>query len=118
MSENIQFDVKKLRALLVEHRNELLDIAEVGKDSRRPVELDQARVGRLSRMDALQDQAMAVETDRRRNLEISRIEEALKRLETGEYGYCTSCGEAIAPKRLQFDPATPLCIDCAAKEKG
>ena len=80
---------------------------------RRPVELDQSRVGRLSRMDALRDQAMAVESERRRGVEIVRIDAALARIEGGEYGFCLVCEDDIGVKRLEFDPATPLCITCA-----
>ena len=94
-------------------RQELLDLAATSEEGRRPVELDQARVGRLSRMDALQDQAMSLETDRRRHGEISRIEAALKRVELGDFGFCLSCGEDIALKRLEFDPTLPTCVDCA-----
>lgn len=80
----------------------------------RPVELDQTRMGRLSRMDALQGQAMAQETERRRKNELQRIEAALMRVESGDYGYCVTCGEEISAKRLALDPSTPLCIDCAS----
>ena len=89
--------------------------AAAGDDPRAAVELDQSRIGRLSRMDALQIQAMSVETERRRKIELHRIEAALERIEQGEYGYCLACGGEIAPKRLLSDPATPLCIDCAEK---
>ena len=109
-----KMNVKALKAELIAHREELQRVGAAGADSRRPVELDQTRVGRLSRMDALQDQAMALETERRRGLEIERIEAALKRIEDGEYGYCLSCGEEIPAKRLEFDPATPVCVDCAS----
>lgn len=78
------------------------------------MELDQTRVGRLSRMDALQGQAMAQETERRRKNELQRIEAALLRVESGDYGYCVTCGEEISAKRLALDPSTPLCIDCAS----
>ena len=108
-----KIDVKAQKAKLIAHREELHRIGSVGADSRRPVELDQTRIGRLSRMDALQDQAMALETDRRRGLEIERIEAALKRIEADDYGYCLSCGEEIPAKRLELDPATPVCVDCA-----
>lgn len=104
---------KDVAKRLIEKREELRAIAAASRDSRKPVELDQSRVGRLSRMDALQDQAMALETERRREIEIRRIGAALDRVETGDYGYCLTCGEEIAPKRLEFDPATPVCIDCA-----
>jgi len=81
---------------------------------RRPVELDQQAVGRLSRMDALQVQAMALETSRRRRNDLRRIEAALARMDEGEYGYCVECGEEIAMRRLELDPAAPLCIGCAS----
>ena len=66
-------------------------------------------------MDALQSQAMAVEVERRRIAETARIAGALERLEQGEYGYCVNCSEPIAPKRLELDPATPLCVNCAGR---
>lgn len=83
-----------------------------------PVELDQTRVGRLSRMDAMQQQAMARAAARRTELELQRLRSALDRLRAGEYGYCVKCEEEIAAGRLRADPATLLCIDCArAAEK-
>ena len=109
--KDINFD--SLKDSLIVHRKELLEDEELSAESREAVELDQSRVGRLSRMEALQDQAMAVETERRRLAELKRIEMALDRIDTGEYGYCTACGEEIARKRLESDPATPLCINCA-----
>ncbi|MDH5748809.1 MAG: TraR/DksA C4-type zinc finger protein [Rhodospirillales bacterium] len=107
-------ELNKYKTRLLEIRQELLKDAESSEEARKPVELDQTAVGRLSRMDALQVQAMALETERRRNIELKKIDSALKRIETGSYGYCGTCGEDIAPKRLENDPATPLCIDCAS----
>lgn len=80
--------------------------------ARSVVELDQTSTGRLSRMDALQHQAMAQAQLRRRAAERLRIQAALARLDDGEYGYCTDCGEAIDPKRLEVDPALARCADC------
>ena len=79
-----------------------------------PVELDQARVGRLSRMDALQIQAMSKETGRRRRQLLREVDLALERMDAGEYGLCRDCGEAIAEARLEIQPTARLCIDCAA----
>jgi DnaK suppressor protein len=98
---------------LLKRRDELLAIIRSSAENSQPVELDQSRVGRLSRMDAIQGQAMAQETERRRRNELVRIEAALERLETGEYGNCASCDEEISKKRLELDPSTPLCIGCA-----
>lgn len=82
---------------------------------RAPVALDQQSVGRLSRMDALQSQAMAQASDRRRQARGTLIANALQRMEEGEYGYCLECGEFIGLKRLEVDPAAAWCVDCAGK---
>jgi DnaK suppressor protein len=84
-------------------------------DDRKPVELDQTTVGRLSRMDALQRQAMAQAAERQRQTRTARLTAALERLEAGDYGYCVRCGEAIAAQRLAIDPAAPTCIGCAKR---
>ena len=83
------------------------------RDARRPVALDPQSVGRLSRMDALQNQAMAQGQSRRRDVREGMIRAALARIEEGEFGSCTECGEPIAPARLALDPAVPTCIACA-----
>jgi DnaK suppressor protein len=113
MSDNSIIDPEAVRAALIAHRKELLRLVESSAEARRTVELDQSRVGRLSRMDALQSQAMSVETDRRRKVELRQIEAALGRIDDGDYGFCVGCGEAIAPKRLALNPTTPICIECA-----
>ena len=109
---------RKFEALKVRLRERLDEIARARAataESRKPVELDQTTVGRLSRIDALQGQAMAQATERNRERESARILAALKRIEDGEYGYCTTCGEEIAPKRLEADPTISTCIRCASK---
>ena len=73
----------------------------------------QEKTGRLSRMDALQMQAMSAALEGRRQQDLKKIDAALKRLDEGEYGHCLKCGEAIAPGRLKSDPAAPLCAACA-----
>jgi len=114
MSERIDIDLKALKARLAAQREDLLHDGEVTAEERATVELDQTTVGRLSRMDALQNQAMQLETERRREVELKRIDAALERIAEGEYGYCVSCGEEIEKKRLDMDPATPVCVDCAS----
>ncbi|OOZ37889.1 TraR/DksA family transcriptional regulator [Solemya velesiana gill symbiont] len=114
-----ELDVEKFRRLLLLQRREaLMTVADAADDGAATVELDQTRVGRLSCMDALQAQAMSKENQRRREQELKRIAGALSRINEGEYGYCVSCGETIAEKRLEFDPAAPLCIECASKSEG
>ncbi len=106
-------DIESLQMRLIEQREALLDVAESTREAARTVELDQTRVGRVSRMDALQAQAMAKESDRRRLLALKRIDSALQRIEDDEYGNCLSCDEPIMVDRLEADPAALLCIDCA-----
>lgn len=108
-----QRDADYYRDKLTELKRKLIEENKAGEDATKTVELDQSKVGRLSRMDAMQSQAMAVETKRRREIKILRIESAMRRLEEDEYGFCTHCGLEIDPKRLEFDPTVLLCIDCA-----
>jgi DnaK suppressor protein len=107
-----------VRDKLVKLRDELEAVAATGEQSSQTVELDQARVGRLSRMDALQAQAMAKESGRRREVTLRRIAAALVRVENGEYGLCQSCDEPIHHKRLEFDPTALLCVQCAERAES
>jgi DnaK suppressor protein len=106
-------DLLRFEALLQKQRTALLKAGETGQQAEEVVELDQTRVGRLSRMDAMQAQAMSLETGRRRRLHIIEIDAALERVTAGDYGDCYECGEAINPKRLEADPSASFCIGCA-----
>lgn len=103
----------ELTTLLKQRRSELVDDRAINADARDTVALDQASVGRVSRIDALQGQQMALAQDRNRAAELVRIEAALQRIEDGAFGYCLVCDEPIAEKRLRFDPSAPTCISCA-----
>ncbi len=102
-----------MRERLLALREELEAVAATGDESSQVVELDQTRQGRLSRMDAMQAQAMSLESARRREMTLKRIAAALKRIEEGTFGLCQNCEGPINPKRLEFDPTALLCIDCA-----
>ena len=106
---------KQARKILIARREELEQLSQNSAEARETVTLDQASVGRLSRMDAIQQQAMAQATERQRSVEISRIENALKRLDEDEYGFCVECGEDISVKRMEIDPAATHCIKCAGR---
>ena len=108
----------EMRARLLALRDELESVAETGAESSQTVELDQSRLGRLSRMDAMQAQAMAQASGRRREETLRNISVALGRIESGEYGLCRSCDEPINEKRLAFDPTVSLCIECANKAEA
>ena len=105
--------LEKFQKELLKRLQELEESEKTTREDHATVELDQTTQGRLSRMDAMQVQAMALETKRRRELVMLRIKAALKRIDEKEFGWCLSCGEEIAFKRLQWDPSTPNCIGCA-----
>ncbi|TDQ63669.1 TraR/DksA family transcriptional regulator [Maritalea mobilis] len=113
MDELTEQEVDGFKAVLLAKQQELQAIDALGEEARKAVELDQQSVGRLSRMDALQGQAMAQAQKRQRQRELTRIEMALTRLQNGDYGYCDSCGDPIAKRRLEVDPAAGFCIRCA-----
>jgi len=111
--------IDTFRRRLLDRRAELKALEQTRRASAETVELDQTRQGRLSRMDALQGQAMARAAAERAGAQLRRIEAALARCDAGDFGYCLECGEPIAERRLEFDPTAALCIACAqARETG
>jgi len=115
MNERGDLNLKAIRNALEEERDTLAEASASTSEDRAPVELDQQSVGRLSRMDAIQVQAMAVATETRRQDRLHIIQAALQRLYDGEYGYCLGCDEDIPAKRLAIDPAVTRCVDCAGR---
>jgi len=103
----------ELRRQMEDELAELIEFHSAHLSDRSPVSLDQQSVGRVSRIDAMQRQAMAIASGNRRTLRIKALEAALRRAETGEYGYCAICGEPIAAKRLKANPTAYICIACA-----
>jgi DnaK suppressor protein len=108
-------DLQYFRKCLEERLKAITDGQTRQKTEGKPVELDQARVGRLSRMDAMQQQAMSQAAARLTDLERQRIQSALGRMESGDYGYCILCDEEIAEGRLRFNPSVMACISCATE---
>ena len=92
---------------------ELRALSDSSKQSRAPVTLDQQSVGRLSRMDAMQQQSMDLAKEERRAQRLTVLAAALRRMDEDEFGYCLKCGDDISEARLDIDPAVTLCVDCA-----
>ena len=103
----------KNRQRLLNLRIELEELEAISADARKPAQLDQSMVGRLSRMDAMQAVNMSQESSRRRQQTLKKIVGALMRIDAGNYGYCTLCDEQISFGRLSIDPTYSLCIHCA-----
>ncbi len=106
-------DIARFRAALLAEKAELAAENRTAAEDQATVTLDQQSVGRLSRMDAMQRQAMAQATARRRRDRDKRIAAALSRIDDGEFGYCIDCGEDIGQARLTLDPTLPTCVSCA-----
>lgn len=107
-------DRDKFKSLLEERRKELNQLRDAATDAQAPVALDQQSVGRVSRVDAMQQQAMAKAQEANRTRELARIELALRRIADDEFGECVDCGEPISTGRLKIDPSVSLCIKCAS----
>ncbi|MBW2243850.1 MAG: TraR/DksA family transcriptional regulator [Deltaproteobacteria bacterium] len=106
-----------LRADLERLRRELTAHAAATEQSARPVDLDQP-IGRLSRIDALQQQQLATAQRDAARLRLQQIDSALDRLECGDYGECISCGEEIEFRRLKARPESPVCLPCQNRREA
>lgn len=107
-------DLSFLRQRLLECLVEIEEQDRISAEGRNPVRLEQDSVGRLSRMDAMQMQAMALAQERRRKVERNAIVAALQRIENDDFGYCITCGDPIAELRLRNEPTALKCVDCAS----
>jgi DnaK suppressor protein len=82
--------------------------------SARPADLDQTSVGRLSRIEALQNQGMTQGLQEREKVQLAQVTEALRRIDHGGYGCCVECGVPIQFERLLVFPETPTCATCGS----
>ena len=110
--------IEELRTLLIAQQDELAELLHNADATTRPVTLDQQSVGRVSRIDAIQQQQMAIANQQQANDAMKRIELALARMDDGSYGDCLECGEPIAHARLQAQPFAGLCIDCQSASEA
>lgn len=109
----MSIDLEFFKAQLLSMQAEILGMSDMIEGSAKTVELDQNRVGRLSRMDAMQGQAMAKASAERQQEKLKLINRALARVENGSFGRCLECDEFIAIPRLEIDPTASHCIECA-----
>ncbi|MEQ8954820.1 MAG: TraR/DksA family transcriptional regulator [Gammaproteobacteria bacterium] len=102
----------KLQSRLETLRDKLQQQLQLSAAATGVVELDQTLVGRVSRVDALQQQSMALSTMRKIEHRLARVQQALARAADGDYGYCQRCDEAIELARLEAQPESALCLQC------
>lgn len=117
MSELTGAQKKELHSALLSLRNELQKLLEDSNEGAQPVSLDEP-IGRLSRMDAMQQQSMVKANRRTAQTRLSRIETALRRYREDEYGLCAECEEEIGYARLKAQPETPFCIGCQGNKEA
>lgn len=106
-----------LRLALVALERELGRAHEASADGSAPVNLDQP-IGRVSRIDAIQQQRMVQANRAAMQLRLQQVRAALRRLDEDEYGECVTCGEDVGFRRLEAQPEALFCIACqSARER-
>ena len=105
-------EIKELFNLLLSKREMLESQLSEFRDALKPVALDQTLQGRVSRMDAIQQQGVAVTAHKHTSTTLQKVASALKRFETQEFGYCRKCEEPIGYGRLKAQPESALCLSC------
>jgi DnaK suppressor protein len=111
MAKLSKAEISGLRDRLQTLRDELDKLLASSAEAARPVDLDQP-IGRLSRVDAMQQQSMLAANRAGATSRRQQVDAALRRIAEDEYGECASCGEAIALRRLEARPEAPLCVAC------
>lgn len=104
----------RYRPMIEAELAQLRELTGAASADRAPVALDQQSIGRVSRIDSMQVQAMSQAYERRRMARRRQLELALKRLDDGEFGWCDECGEPLAARRLDVDPAVTRCVECVS----
>ena len=103
---------QELRSLLKSNKTRLEQQLRDAESATGVVTLDQSSVGRLSRMDAMQQQSMAVSTRAKAEASLRKTLKALRRMDAENFGYCDQCDEPIQFKRLKVQPQASHCLKC------
>ncbi len=96
---------------------ELEELLESSTESSKPVALDEP-IGRLSRMDAMQQQQMAIASRQSQTQRLQLLRNALQAIERENYGDCRICEEPIGYQRLKVRPESPFCLSCQSRSEG
>lgn len=96
-------------------KQESEELIKSWSDDAKPVDLGES-IGRLTRMDAIQQQHLAKAKVEQHKLRLKKIDAALKRIDDGFFGICPECDEAIDEKRLKAAPEALLCVECSRRQ--
>lgn len=102
---------EQLRAALLQLQAELTELVGALTEASEVVDLDQP-IGRLSRMDAIQQQHMSAANKKATELRLKQIQQALNVMDAGDYGYCRKCDEPVGWRRLKARPEAAFCVRC------
>ena len=111
MDELTPEQIEAAQARLGEIHAELEQLLELSKSGSKPVSLEEP-IGRLSRMDAMQQQQLVKANRRQHEARLLQVQAALRRIEDETFGECRRCEEPIAPSRIEARPEAPFCLDC------
>lgn len=111
MPELTEAQIEVYRERLLELKK-TIEAALLQSAGERPIEKSGSTIGRLSRMDAMQVQAMGQLGRSQLEVRLQRIDGALHSVRSGWYGLCRECKEAISLKRLDAMPEAPFCVPC------
>lgn len=111
MGELTADQLDELHKDLTKEKARLEQVLKISKEGAKPVDLDEP-IGRLSRMDAIQQQQMTKANRAAYERKLRLIDAALRTMESDEYGYCRSCEEPVGYRRLKARPETPFCLEC------
>lgn len=103
--------IRELQTRLSSLRSELEARLKANAGDSKPVSLDDP-IGRLSRMDAIQQQQMVAGTRRRMEEQLQQVRAAIGRIESSRYGFCLRCEEPVGYERLKIRPEATLCLEC------
>ena len=118
MDDLTEKQLKILHGELIRLRDELILLLDISSEAGDTVVLDQTKVGRLSRMDAMQQQEMSQACRAGYQQRLKDVQYVLSNLDQGEYGWCELCGEAIDFRRLEVKPESRFCVGCQQSVEG
>jgi len=110
-------DLSEARARIIAELEAVEASVLQGSASAETVELDQSSMGRVSRIDALQQQALAKGLQERLDQRRRKLAAALSRIDAGSYGLCCACQAEVETERLRADPAVVFCSECAEERE-
>ena len=111
MDELTPAQIEALKAALEGLRDELEGLLAGTREAVRPVSLDEP-IGRLTRMDAMQQQSMTAANRTAYDIRLQQVVQALTAMEQGRYGLCRRCEDPISVRRLEARPESPYCLGC------